>query len=250
MAGSDEGRVNIGLWMVLGLACVLGILWLSGQIAAWLFAGAWPQASLREFDIAHFARNPLDPGGAWPETVQARPPTAGFYGVFLVLLILVTVGFGVLMRAFSPGDRGQQQERQRRGAPARPLAPPKKRRRWFDPTRADAIAGGPPGASSLAGGVALSPVQEGWNSPEAKYQAVLRVLRGEPFDAVAIDLGVDRYQLEAWHNEFLDAGLNAMKSETPDPDEERIHELERRLGELSIENQILRSRLSEQGIQS
>ena len=69
---------------------------------------------------------------------------------------------------------------------------------------------------------------------------VLRLLRGEPVDSVSREVGVTIAELEQWRELAL-AGMEAgLKSRTSDPQEARLNDAVRRVGELSMENEILR----------
>jgi hypothetical protein len=69
---------------------------------------------------------------------------------------------------------------------------------------------------------------------------VLRLLRGEPVEALSRELGVEIYRLEAWREQAL-AGMDAgLKERHNDPLEDKLAEATRRIGELVMENEILR----------
>jgi len=69
---------------------------------------------------------------------------------------------------------------------------------------------------------------------------VLRRLRGEPLEALSRELGVEIYRLEAWREQAL-AGMDAgLKERHNDPLEDKLAEATRRIGELVMENEILR----------
>jgi len=69
---------------------------------------------------------------------------------------------------------------------------------------------------------------------------VLRLLRGEPVEALSRELGVEMYRLEAWREQAL-AGMDAgLKARHNDPLEDKLAEATRRIGELVMENEILR----------
>jgi transposase len=69
---------------------------------------------------------------------------------------------------------------------------------------------------------------------------VLRLLRGEPVNAVSREVGLTIAELEQWRELAL-AGMEAgLKKRTSDPLEARFNDAVRRVGELSMENEILR----------
>jgi transposase len=68
---------------------------------------------------------------------------------------------------------------------------------------------------------------------------VLRLLRGEPVDAVSREVGVTIAELERWREQAL-AGMEAgLKVRTSDPLEARLNEAVRRVGELTMTIEIL-----------
>jgi predicted nucleic acid-binding Zn-ribbon protein len=72
-----------------------------------------------------------------------------------------------------------------------------------------------------------------------KKAVVLRLLRGEPVDAVSREVAVPIYKLEQWRDRALtgiDAGL---KERENDPLEKALDEAKRRIGELVMEVEIL-----------
>jgi transposase len=77
-------------------------------------------------------------------------------------------------------------------------------------------------------------------SANRKKEVVLRLLRGEPLDALSRELGVETYRLERWRDRALaslDAGL---RERGEDPVERQLGEAKYRIGELSMEIEILR----------
>lgn len=72
-----------------------------------------------------------------------------------------------------------------------------------------------------------------------KREVVLRLLRGEPVDAVSRDVSVPIYKLEQWRDRAL-AGIDAgLKERENDPVEKQLDEANRRIGELVMEVEIL-----------
>jgi len=77
-------------------------------------------------------------------------------------------------------------------------------------------------------------------SANRKKEVVLRVLRGEPLDALSRELGIETYRLERWRDRALaslDAGL---RERGDDPLERQRDEAKYRIGELTMEIEILR----------
>jgi hypothetical protein len=73
-----------------------------------------------------------------------------------------------------------------------------------------------------------------------KKQVVLRLLRGESVDALSREVAVPIYRLEEWRDRAL-AGIDAgLKERENDPVERQLDAANRRIGELVMENEILR----------
>jgi transposase-like protein len=87
------------------------------------------------------------------------------------------------------------------------------------------------------------PVQR-WSAAR-KREIVLRLLRGEPLDALARESGVEPYRLERWRERAL-AGIDASLKERAqdDPVQAGLDAAHQRLGELSMENELLRAKIA------
>jgi len=70
-------------------------------------------------------------------------------------------------------------------------------------------------------------------------EAVLRLLQGEDLDAVSRSLRVSTSRLSQWRDEFLAGGQSALLSREPDLRDARIKELCAKVGELTMENELL-----------
>jgi len=91
----------------------------------------------------------------------------------------------------------------------------------------------------------LAPGQR-W-SLACKREVALRLLRGEPLDALSRELGVEVYRLERWKDKAL-AGLDAgLKEREGDPLQNQLDAAMRRIGELSMENELLHARIERPG---
>ena len=97
------------------------------------------------------------------------------------------------------------------------------------------------GADAAAmGSGALAPGQR-W-SASRKRDVVLRLLRGEPLDAVSREVGVEVYRLERWKARAL-AGLElGLKEQAGEPLAAELDAAKGHIGELSMDNELLRSR--------
>lgn len=80
-----------------------------------------------------------------------------------------------------------------------------------------------------------------------KRDVVLRMMQGEPVEALSRRLGVAVYKLEEWRQRAL-AGIDAgLRERDDDPNERALAEAHRRVGELNMEIELLRARLEKPG---
>lgn len=87
-------------------------------------------------------------------------------------------------------------------------------------------------------------------SASKKVDVVMRLLRGESLDEVSRDVGVEAHRLAAWRDEFLEAGKTGLKGRKTRSDEDRrLAEAERKIGELTMDNEILRRIAEKRGLQ-
>jgi transposase len=77
-----------------------------------------------------------------------------------------------------------------------------------------------------------------------KKEVVLRLMRGEPIDALSRELGVEAYRLEKWHRKALQGIEAALKARDGDPLAAELDAAMRRLGEITMENELLRYKVS------
>jgi transposase-like protein len=84
-----------------------------------------------------------------------------------------------------------------------------------------------------------------------KMEAVLRLLRGEPLEVLTRELGVEAHRLAAWRDDFLEGGKDALKGQRPDrsPDDRALRQAERKIGQLTMENEILWAAAEKRGLQ-
>ena len=82
-----------------------------------------------------------------------------------------------------------------------------------------------------------------------KTEAVLRLLRGEPLETLSRELGVEAHRLAAWRDDFLEGGKDALKGQRPDrsADDRALRQAERKVGQLTMENEILRAAAEKRG---
>ena len=105
-------------------------------------------------------------------------------------------------------------------------------------TEPDAV--GPAGSGGGRGPSALSPGQR-W-SVARKREVVLRLLRGEAAESLSRELAVPVYRLERWRERALAGIEGALREREGDPLRDELGAAMRRLGELTMENELLRAR--------
>ena len=96
-----------------------------------------------------------------------------------------------------------------------------------------------------AGGGPLAPGQR-W-SLSRKREVVLRLLRGEAAEGLSRELGVPLYKLERWRQKAESALDDALKERETDAGTGELATAMQRIGELSMENEMLRSRIERPG---
>jgi transposase len=91
--------------------------------------------------------------------------------------------------------------------------------------------------------------QPRWSAGK-KADAVLRLLRGEPLEELSRELKVEAHRLAAWRDDFLAAGKHGLKGQRSDrgPDDRVLKEAERKIGQLTMENEVLRAAAEKRGL--
>lgn len=84
-------------------------------------------------------------------------------------------------------------------------------------------------------------------SARRKEGIVLRLLRGESLDLLARETGQPAGQISAWREEFLTAGREGLKSRPAAVEELALRDAQRKVGELSIEVDVLNALLERKG---
>ena len=85
-----------------------------------------------------------------------------------------------------------------------------------------------------------------WTSSR-KRDVVLRLLRGEPLDSLSRELGVEIYRLEQWRDSALSGMDEGLKSRIGDPLQAELDSAMKRIGELTMENELLWARVKRPG---
>ena len=87
--------------------------------------------------------------------------------------------------------------------------------------------------------VAATTADRGRWSSKRKVEVVLRLLKGETLDAVSRGLSVSTQRLSQWRTDFLGGGQSALKTREPDQREEEVRDLRAKVGELTMDNELL-----------
>lgn len=95
---------------------------------------------------------------------------------------------------------------------------------------------------------AAGPLAEGqrW-SASRKREVVLRLLRGESVDALSRELNIEIYRLEQWREAALAGIDDSLKKRQTDPVQTELNQAMRRIGELTMENELLWKRVKKPG---
>jgi len=87
-------------------------------------------------------------------------------------------------------------------------------------------------------------------SASRKLDVVLRLLRGEKLETLSREVGVEAHRLAAWRDEFLEAGKEGLKGKRAmTEDDRRLRDAERKIGELTMENEIWQAVARKRGLQ-
>ena len=84
-------------------------------------------------------------------------------------------------------------------------------------------------------------------SARRKEHVVLRLLRGESLDLLARETGQPAGRIASWREEFLAAGREGLKSRPLPAEERALQEAQRKIGELSMQVDILEALLEKKG---
>jgi transposase len=91
--------------------------------------------------------------------------------------------------------------------------------------------------------------QPRWSAGK-KTDVVLRLLRGEPLEELSRELQIEAHRLAAWRDDFLAAGKQGLKGQQSDrsPDDRALKQAERKIGQLTMENEVLRAAAEKRGL--
>ena len=104
----------------------------------------------------------------------------------------------------------------------------------------------PTGVSPGEIGVGPLGQRQRWTAAR-KRQVVLRLFRGEPLDLLSRELGVELYRLEKWRDAALAGMEEALKARNGDPLKAELDTAMQRIGELTMENELLWVRVRRPG---
>ncbi len=102
-----------------------------------------------------------------------------------------------------------------------------------------------PGVAGAATLSRLAPGQR-WSAAR-KREVVLRLMRGESAELLSRELGLLVFKLEQWRRKAEGALAGALKERQADPADGELAAAMRRIGELSMENELLRARIDRPG---
>jgi transposase-like protein len=70
-------------------------------------------------------------------------------------------------------------------------------------------------------------------------------------ETLSRELGVEAHRLAAWRDDFLEGGKQGLKGQRPDrsPEDRQLRDAERKVGQLTMENEILRAAAEKRGLQ-
>jgi uncharacterized protein HemY len=80
-----------------------------------------------------------------------------------------------------------------------------------------------------------------------KREVVLRLLRGESTELLSRELGLPLFKLEQWRQKAEAALEDALKEREADPADGQLTAAMQRIGELSMEVELLRARVERSG---
>ncbi len=76
-----------------------------------------------------------------------------------------------------------------------------------------------------------------------KWEAVLRLLRGEPVELLSRALGVEVYRLEAWREKAMSRMETSLKERKGDPLQAELDTAMKRIGELTMQVELMEAKM-------
>ena len=104
------------------------------------------------------------------------------------------------------------------------------------------------GTPAVAGAATMSRLAPGqrWSAAR-KREVVLRLMRGESAELLSRELGLPVFKLEQWRQKAEAALEGALKERESDPAETQLAAAMQRIGELSMEIELLRAKMDRPG---
>ena len=104
------------------------------------------------------------------------------------------------------------------------------------------------GTPAVAGAATLSRLAPGqrWSAAR-KREVVLRLMRGEAAELLSRELGLPVFKLEQWRQRAEAAFEGALKEREADPTDGQLAAALQRIGELSMEVELLRAKMERPG---
>ena len=128
---------------------------------------------------------------------------------------------------------------------------------FFDAADGPVVSEGGRSPSTLSPGQVTPPAQGGaalgglapgqrWSATR-KREVVLRLMRGEAAELLSRELGLPLFKLEQWRQKAEVALESALKEREADPAEGQLAAAMQRIGELSMEVELLRAKMERPG---
>ena len=104
------------------------------------------------------------------------------------------------------------------------------------------------GTPAAKDGAALGPLAPGqrWSAAR-KREVVLRLMRGAAAELLSRELGLPVFKLAQWRQKAEAALEGALKEREADPTDGQLAAAMQRIGELSMENELLRAKMERPG---
>lgn len=85
-------------------------------------------------------------------------------------------------------------------------------------------------------------------SATRKMEVVLRHIRGESLDSLSREIGIAASQIEQWHQKVIQGMELSLKDREKDPLRNDLDLAKKRIGELCMENELLREKSKRQSV--
>src|SRR5690242_18377261 len=81
-----------------------------------------------------------------------------------------------------------------------------------------------------------------------KMEIIFRYMKGESLDSLSREIGISASQIEEWYQTALQGIEISLKSKNNDPLQGELDAAKKRIGELSMDNELLRERSRRNGV--